>query len=58
MNIKSRVEQLENKHHIGVLPYVRLIVHEGDDEDLLIEEAVSKAGYRTGECNLIIRKII
>lgn len=53
-NLERRVENLERDECIGELPWVQIIVDEGDDVDAAAEEA----SYDPEKNNLMILQIV
>lgn len=59
MNIQSRLRKLEASRHERFIPWVRVVIDEGDDKQTAMAKAKREAGYRDAdEVNYITRIIV
>ena len=58
MSIKTRISKLEVVRKVGILPMISVVVHEGDDEEAIINEELKLKGLERDQCGVIIRRII
>ena len=58
MTIKHRLQKLEKKMCVNLLPWITVIVDEDEDEQAAINEKLEAKGVTEDQCNLIIHKIV
>jgi len=57
MTIKYRLQKLEKKMCVNLLPWITVIVDENEEEQAAINEKLEAEGMTEDQCNLIIHRI-